>query len=98
MRNRPLTSGQIAKFLDVAPRTVGKWIDSGRMTGYRLPSGNNAEGDRRVTISAYIEFCNKHRIPILHTEDPRNWITPTPPPNPPAAHAALDEAETRRAA
>src|SRR5262249_61528897 len=31
------TTGQVAKICKVAPRTVSKWFDSGRLRGYRIP-------------------------------------------------------------
>ena len=31
------TTGQVAKICKVAPRTVSKWFDSGRLKGYRIP-------------------------------------------------------------
>src|ERR687886_569888 len=30
------TTGQVAKICKVAPRTVSKWFDSGRLRGYRI--------------------------------------------------------------
>lgn len=41
---RALTTGQISRICGVAPRTVSKWFDSGRLKGYRLPGST----DRRV--------------------------------------------------
>lgn len=32
-----LTTGNIAELCGVAPRTVSKWIDSGKLKGYRIP-------------------------------------------------------------
>lgn len=40
-----LTTGQIARLCEVAPRTVSKWIDSGKLKGYRIPGSL----DRRVS-------------------------------------------------
>jgi two-component system response regulator RpaA len=34
---KSLSTGQIAKICDVAPRTVAGWIDSGLLPGYRIP-------------------------------------------------------------
>ena len=30
------TTGQVAKMCQVAPRTVSKWFDSGRLKGFRI--------------------------------------------------------------
>ena len=38
------TTGQVAKICKVAPRTVSKWFDSGRLRGYRIPGSQ----DRRI--------------------------------------------------
>ena len=41
------TTGQVAKICKVAPRTVSKWFDSGRLRGYRIPGSQ----DRRIPVS-----------------------------------------------
>ena len=33
-----LTTGEVAKICNVAPRTVSKWFDSGRFTGIGFPA------------------------------------------------------------
>lgn len=50
--NRPLSNGQVAALLYVATRTASKWIDSGRIKGYRLPGSE----DRRVFPADLREF------------------------------------------
>ncbi|MBY0515107.1 MAG: hypothetical protein K2P78_14535 [Gemmataceae bacterium] len=50
-----LTSGQIAKVCGVAPRTVTKWIDAGRVRGHRLPGS----GDRRVYAADLLAFLRE---------------------------------------
>ena len=35
------TTGQVAKICKVAPRTVSKWFDSGRLRGYRIPGSQD---------------------------------------------------------
>lgn len=49
------TTGRIAKLCQVAPRTVSKWIDSGRLRGYRIPGSQ----DRRVTSASLAKFLNE---------------------------------------
>ena len=39
-----LTTGEVAKICNVAPRTVSKWFDSGQLQGYRIPGSK----DRRI--------------------------------------------------
>lgn len=56
----PLTSGQVARLLCVAPRTVAKWFDTGRLKGYRIPGS----ADRRVPHAILLSFCREYGIPI----------------------------------
>jgi len=55
-----LTTGEVAKICNVAPRTVSKWFDSGQLKGYRIPGSK----DRRIPISALIRFMKQHHIPM----------------------------------
>lgn len=64
-----LTTGKIAKYCEVAPRTVSKWIDAGELKGFRLP----ASTDRRVFFDDFIDFCRKTGYPIPD----RNMEKPT---------------------
>jgi excisionase family DNA binding protein len=59
--NHPtLTTGQVAKLCDVAPRTVSKWVDSGKLKGYRIPGSN----DRRIIKGDLVTFMRQYHIPI----------------------------------
>ena len=44
------TTGQVARLMGVATRTVSKWVDGGLLKGYRLPdvTGKRKSRDRRV--------------------------------------------------
>ena len=55
-----LTTGEVAKLCNVAPRTVSKWFDSGSLKGYRIPGSK----DRRIPMSELIRFMKSHGIPI----------------------------------
>jgi len=55
-----LTTGEVAKICNVAPRTVSKWFDSGQLRGYRIPGSK----DRRIPINALIMFMKQHHIPL----------------------------------
>lgn len=57
--NRPLTTGQCAVLCYVAPRTVSKWFDSGRLKGFRIPGSL----DRRVMPVDLLEFLREHEMP-----------------------------------
>jgi len=55
-----LTTGEVAKICNVAPRTVSKWFDSGQLKGYRIPGSK----DRRIPISELYRFMKEHQIPM----------------------------------
>ena len=55
-----LTTGEVAKICNVAPRTVSKWFDSGQLKGYRIPGSK----DRRIPLNALIRFMKQHNIPL----------------------------------
>jgi excisionase family DNA binding protein len=59
-RKRVLTTGEVAKLCNVAPRTVSKWFDSGQLQGYRIPGGK----DRRIPLEQLIRFMRAHGIPL----------------------------------
>jgi excisionase family DNA binding protein len=51
-RRKAYTTGQAARLLDCATRTVAAWIDRGDLEGYRLPGSR----DRRVLHGSLVEF------------------------------------------
>ena len=55
-----LTTGEVAKICNVAPRTVSKWFDSGQLRGYRIPGSK----DRRIPMASLIRFMKQHSIPL----------------------------------
>lgn len=59
------TVGQVAKICKVAPRTVSKWFDSGRLRGYRIPGSQ----DRRIPREHLIRFLKEHGMPLCELED-----------------------------
>ena len=59
------TTGQVAKICKVAPRTVSKWFDSGRLKGYRIPGSQ----DRRIPREYLIRFLKEHGMPLGNLED-----------------------------
>lgn len=58
------TTGQVAKICKVAPRTVSKWFDSGRLRGYRIPGSQ----DRRIPREHLIKFLKEHGMPLQGLE------------------------------
>ena len=59
------TTGQVARICKVAPRTVSKWFDSGRLKGYRIPGSQ----DRRIPREYLIKFLKEHNMPLGDLED-----------------------------
>ncbi len=59
------TTGQVAKICKVAPRTVSKWFDSGRLRGYRIPGSQ----DRRIPREHLIRFLKEHNMPLGELEE-----------------------------
>jgi len=55
-----LTTGEVAKICNVAPRTVSKWFDSGQLKGYRIPGSK----DRRIPLNNLLQFMKEHNIPM----------------------------------
>lgn len=55
-----LTTGEVAKICNVAPRTVSKWFDTGALKGYRIPGSK----DRRIPVSQLMRFMKEHGIPF----------------------------------
>ncbi len=54
-----LTTGQVAEICHVAPRTVSKWFDAGRLGGYRIPGSR----DRRIPVEQLLAFMQAHGMP-----------------------------------
>jgi excisionase family DNA binding protein len=55
-----LTTGDVAKICNVAPRTVSKWFDNGQLKGYRIPGSK----DRRIPLSELIRFMKQNNMPM----------------------------------
>jgi len=62
------TTGQVAKICKVAPRTVSKWFDSGRLRGYRIPGSQ----DRRIPRDHLVRFLKEHGMPLGDLDDDPN--------------------------
>ena len=68
---KTLTSGEIATYCDVNLRTVIRWIESGKLKGFKLPG----RGNNRVLVSDFVSFLEHHNIPI--PEDLQSEISPS---------------------
>jgi two-component system response regulator RpaA len=65
MLARPVfTTGEIAAMCNVAPRTVSKWFDTGKLKGYRIPGSE----DRRVTPEELLKFFQTNNMPTWGLE------------------------------
>lgn len=72
-----LTTGEVAKVCNVAPRTVSKWFDTGQLRGYRIPGSK----DRRIPLQQLVRFMKAHGIPLngLETGQTRVLIVENEP-------------------
>jgi excisionase family DNA binding protein len=59
------TTGEVARICQVAPRTVSKWFDSGRLRGYRIPGSQ----DRRIPRDELIKFLRAYGLPLGELEE-----------------------------
>lgn len=55
-----LTTGEIAKFCGVTLRTVIRWLEAGKLKGFKLPG----RGNNRVLVDDFINFLKQHSMPI----------------------------------
>lgn len=60
------TSGDVAKICEVTPRTIIRWISSGKLSAFKLPG----RGNNRVTEEALLSFLHANAMPI-----PKNLLT-----------------------
>ena len=59
MKKKALTTYDIAKYCDIAPRTAIQWINEGKIKAYRT-LGNHS----RVKIQDFLKFLKENNIPI----------------------------------
>ncbi len=85
-----LTTGDVAKICNVAPRTVSKWFDNGQLKGYRIPGSK----DRRIPVSELVRFMKSHNMPVtaLETGDIRVLIIDS---NEETAHAFAENLQDK---
>lgn len=62
--NNIYTTGQISKICRVAPRTVSKWFDSGRLEGYVIPESKS----RRIPHRCLVQFLSTNKMLHLLNE------------------------------
>ena len=54
-----LTRTEVAKYFRVDPRTVERWLRSGKITGYKLGKGKTAPW--RITMTEIKKFMAKNK-------------------------------------
>jgi len=54
------SSGDVAKICDVTPRTIIRWISSGKLPAFKLPG----RGNNRVSEDALLSFLHNNEMPI----------------------------------
>lgn len=54
------SSGDVAKICDVTPRTIIRWITSGKLPAFKLPG----RGNNRVSQEALLSFLHDNKMPI----------------------------------
>lgn len=57
------TTGQISAMCHVAPRTVAKWCDSGKLKSHRIPSLGEIGNRRRVRADDLEKFLHANGLP-----------------------------------
>ncbi len=55
-----MTTGDVARLCHVSPRTVSKWVDTGKLRGYCIPGSR----DRRIPVNHLISFMRAHEMPL----------------------------------
>lgn len=56
--NRIYTTGQVSKICRVAPRTVSKWFDTGKLEGYIIPESKC----RRIPYRCLVKFLKDNKM------------------------------------
>ena len=69
-QQRTYTTGEVARLCQVTKRTVIKWIDGGRLTGYTIPGSKH----RRVSADVLQKFMRSNGIPDARVVRPRILI------------------------
>ena len=65
-----LTTGEVARICNVAPRTVSKWFDLGHLRGYRIPGSK----DRRIPVEHLVRFMRAYGIPLNGLDSGRKRV------------------------
>lgn len=55
-----LTTAEVGRLTGVSCRTAARWIDEGRLHGYRLPGSDH----RRVQPAELLAFVRRENLPL----------------------------------
>ena len=91
------TTGQVARICHVAPRTVTKWFDTGKLRGYRIPGSR----DRRIPMDQLIAFMKENDMPMDALDGATRKVLVFDPEVPPAVSdelSGMENYEVRTAA
>ncbi len=64
------TTGQVAKICKLAPRSVVKFFDQGKLKGYRIPG----QSDRRIPHASLIRFLKEYGFTIPESIQPATTV------------------------
>jgi len=67
-KTKILTTGEVAEYCHVHFRTVIRWIEKGRLKGYKLPG----RGNNRIEQKDFIQFLIDNNMPIPKELDEKN--------------------------
>ncbi len=59
-----MTVGDVGKLAGVSPRTVCKWVDGGKLPGWRIPGKAGTKGDRRMMRTDVLAFMARIGVPL----------------------------------
>jgi excisionase family DNA binding protein len=68
-QEKPLSSGDVARLLDVTTVGVLRWIRAGKLKAYRVPGGHY-----RIARAEFRKFLADNRIPVTLDAPPRRRI------------------------
>lgn len=59
MAKKTLTTFEVSRICHVNPTTVSRWVDDGKLEGFRTPGGH-----RRITRDAFLRFLRRNNLPF----------------------------------
>lgn len=69
-QKKGFTTGQVAELCHVTIPTVIKWIETGELEGFKIPTSKN----RRITRECLLRFMKKYNIPTTALEQTKTRV------------------------